>query len=401
MINYTNTKAGTDNYPVSINNSQEMAVLTFKADSANPSASQSTLSVSPKTIKADGAETANIALILKDKFGNIISDQTVTFSTTLANTTISATQDNGQGNYASTISGTQIGDAPISVLVNGKALAVNSDSVTLVATSPAQATSSISVDKASYVAGGEILVTVTLKDVNGNIVVGQSPLLTSSAVSVANSEVKSGTRWIDNNNGSYSRVYLANMAGSDLLATLQLSDWNGDTVSSPYTITSGSAVALNSTIAVDKATYASGDDMNVTVTLKDAQGNLVSGQAELLTSTTVKVPNSSLKTGSNWIDNENGTYTTTYVAEKAGSQLNGVLQLTSWSSAKTSSPYAITAGDAVPLTSSITVDKSSYIAGSDIVVTVGLKDKQGNAVSGQASALTRSTVTVPNATQKA
>ncbi|SUC32101.1 Gamma-intimin [Providencia rettgeri] len=401
VINYTNTKAGTENYSVSINNSQEMAVLTFKADSANPSVSQSKLTVSPKTIKADGAETANITLILKDKFGNTISGQTVAFSTTLANTTISATQDNGQGDYLSTISGTQIGDAPISVLVNGKTLAVNSDSVTLVATSPVQATSSISVDKASYVAGGEILVTVTLKDVNGNIVVGQSPLLTSSAVSVANAEVKSGTRWIDNNNGSYSRAYLANTAGTGLLATLQLSDWSGDTVSSPYAITSGSAVALNSTIAVDKATYASGDEINVTVMLKDAQGNLVNGQAELLTSTTVKVPNSSLKTGANWIDNGDGTYTTTYVAEKAGSKLNATLQLTGWSSAKTSSPYAITAGDAVPLTSSITVDKSSYTAGSDIVVTVGLKDKQGNAVNGQASALSPTTVTVPNATPKA
>ncbi|MCS3414789.1 hypothetical protein, partial [Serratia marcescens] len=47
--------------------------------------------------------------------------------------------------------------------------------------------------------------------------------------------------------------------------------------------------------------------------------------------------------------------------------------------------YAITAGAVSAAT--VAVDQDSYVSGSDIQVTVTLKDAQGNAVSGQASSL--------------
>ncbi|WP_172794107.1 Ig-like domain-containing protein, partial [Morganella sp. EGD-HP17] len=81
VIYYTDTKAGTANYPVSINNSEVVTPLTFKADSANLSADNSVLSVSPETIKADGLESSDITLVLNDKFGNAVSGQAVVFST--------------------------------------------------------------------------------------------------------------------------------------------------------------------------------------------------------------------------------------------------------------------------------------------------------------------------------
>ncbi|SUD99002.1 Filamin/ABP280 repeat [Providencia rettgeri] len=138
----------------------------------------------------------------------------------------------------------------------------------------------------------------------------------------------------------------------------------------------------------------------MTVTLKDAEGNAVSGEASALTSSTVTVPNATPKASSRWVDNGDGTYTGTYVANTVGTGLKASVKLTDWSSAVESTGYAITVGDAVQSTSAVVVDNTTYVAGTDITVTVTLKDAEGNAVSGQASALT-DTVTVPNATQKA
>ncbi|WP_273818910.1 invasin domain 3-containing protein, partial [Providencia rettgeri] len=66
----------------------------------------------------------------------------------------------------------------------------------------------------------------------------------------------------------------------------------------------------------------------VTVTLKDAEGNAVSGQASALTSSTVTVPNATQKANSNWVDNGDGTYTGTYVANTTGTGLKAEVKLT-------------------------------------------------------------------------
>ncbi|ETO41076.1 invasin domain 3-containing protein, partial [Morganella sp. EGD-HP17] len=319
----------------------------------------------------------------------------------LPDTVISAASGNGDGSYSAVLSGTRAGEAAVLVTVNGQALPVRAAAVTLTATSPVQSTSAISTDKAAYPAGSDIAVTVTLKDANSNPVTGQSSLLTDAAVRVAGAVSEPGRGWTDNGNGTYTRLYVAETAGTGLTAALRLTGWGADSVSSPYSVTSGSPVQLNSAIAVDNVTYASGDDIRVTVTLKDAQGNMVTGQSSSLTGSSVTVPGSSVKTGTGWTDNADGTYSGTYVAEKAGTQLKATLQLTGWSGADSSAAYDITAGEAVPFSSAVSTDKNSYIAGSEIIVTVSLKDKQGNNVAGESAALTATTVTVPNATQKA
>ncbi|WP_193764431.1 hypothetical protein, partial [Hafnia alvei] len=66
----------------------------------------------------------------------------------------------------------------------------------------------------SYVAGTEMTVTVTLKDSQGNGATGQKALLTSSAVTVANATAKADGVWTDNNDGTYSRTYIATTVGS-------------------------------------------------------------------------------------------------------------------------------------------------------------------------------------------
>ncbi|SUD99001.1 Uncharacterised protein [Providencia rettgeri] len=66
---------------------------------------------------------------------------------------------------------------------------------------------------------------------------------------------------------------------------MKLTDWAGGVASGAYAITAGNADQANSSAMVDNTTYVAGTDITVTVTLKDAQGNSVRGQASALTGT--------------------------------------------------------------------------------------------------------------------
>uniref|UniRef100_UPI000AAE526B invasin domain 3-containing protein n=1 Tax=Escherichia coli TaxID=562 RepID=UPI000AAE526B len=129
-------------------------------------------------------------------------------------------------------------------------------------------------------------------------------------------------------------------------------------------------------------------DMKVTVTLKDLNGNVVTGQKAALTTTSVTVPNATLKAGSDWTDNDDGTYTATYTAAAVSTGNQASLKLSGWSDSRTSEKYVITAGSAVQATSGIKTDAATYVAGADMKVTVTLKDLNGNVVTGQKAALT-------------
>nr|EKX8898971.1 hypothetical protein [Enterobacter asburiae] len=132
---------------------------------------------------------------------------------------------------------------------------------------------------------------------------------------------------------------MAKASGENLTAILTVSD--GKKTSTAYAITAGDASEETSSISVDKKTYVAGTDMKVTVTLKDGNGNLVVGQGVKLTSDTVKVANAFAKP-KNWIDNNDGTYTATYIASTAGAGLNASMKLNSWGRVINSGVYQIT-----------------------------------------------------------
>ncbi|MBQ0956127.1 inverse autotransporter beta domain-containing protein [Serratia symbiotica] len=203
----------------------------------------------------------------------------------------------------------------------------------------AQENSAITRDQDSYVAGREMMVTVTLKDAQGNPVSGQASALTNDRVQVAHATAKA-TAWKDAGNGIYTRTYTAQQVGTNLKARLQLNDWRGANSSPAYTIGAGAATQANSAITRDRDSYLADDEMMVTVTLKDAQGNPVSGQASALTNDSVQVAHATAKATA-WTDAGNGTYTRTYTAQQAGSALKATLQLPDWNSADESAAYAI------------------------------------------------------------
>ena len=97
---------------------------------------------------------------------------------------------------------------------------------------------------------------------------------------------------------------------------MKLAAWSTGAQSSDSRHHRLSASGRDSAIATDAVTYASGDDMTLTVTLKDAQANPVTGAQ--LTAATVTAANASLKAGSSWSDNGDGTYAATDTAQNVG-----------------------------------------------------------------------------------
>ncbi|EAN2043936.1 invasin [Salmonella enterica] len=105
---------------------------------------------------------------------------------------------------------------------------------------------------------------------------------------------------------------------------------------------------VNSAIKTDQATYMSGSDMTVTVTLKDMAGNAVTGMATALDTGTVVVANATLKPGSNWQDHNDGSYSAVYTAKTAGTGLKAAVTLSGWSDTVESATYAVTLMTTLP-----------------------------------------------------
>ncbi|MGP3284259.1 inverse autotransporter beta domain-containing protein, partial [Serratia bockelmannii] len=172
----------------------------------------------------------------------------------------------------------------------------------------------------------------------GNPVSGQESGL-DNAVAVPGGRIQTETHWSEEavGTGKYRATYVARIAGNDQTATLKLS---GEVrPSNKYAITAGSAVPDTSTIDVDGERYMAGGDMKVTVTLKDAQGNAVSGQTDSLKD--VAVPNAELK--GTWTETaaNSGVYSGTYTAQQAGTGLKATLKRTGWSREVASKAYVI------------------------------------------------------------
>ncbi|STB73276.1 hypothetical protein [Citrobacter koseri] len=124
-------------------------------------------------------------------------------------------------------------------------------------------------------------------------------------------------------------------------------------LSATVTLTDTLPDEKTSTIKADTTTYLTGTDITITVMLKDKNGTALTGDAGLLTTSTVTVPNATLKSSS-WRDNGDGTYT----AETVSTDNQASLKLSGWSDSSTSEKYAITLGDEAP--ASINTQVNAY-----------------------------------------
>ncbi|HEA3674310.1 TPA: Ig-like domain-containing protein [Escherichia coli] len=376
-ISVTSQTAGVSAVTASINSSNASRNVTFVADVRT--AKIADLVVIKDGSVADGAMANTLQVKVTDAFGNALGGQTVSVTAGNSATVAPAVTTNPDGTAEISVTSQTAGISTVIATINSSSLSQN---VTFVPGDASQLTSTVETNKSNYTVGETITITVTLRDAFDNLVIGAASQLAANGVLTVDGTDPSETgSWVESG-GVYTTTRMVTIAGNDQHANLQLQLWSVGVTSDRYDIQSGSPAQATSTIATDKNAYTAGETITVAVTLKDAHGNLVEGGESLLSGDNVTVEGA-VRSGE-WSETA-GVYTATWSAQMEGDSHHATLTLPEWGSSKQSESYSIHSGAPVQANSAIRTDKSAYIAGEPLTVTITLRDEFGNPALGLTS----------------
>ncbi|EFI3986989.1 invasin [Escherichia coli] len=376
-IPVTSQTAGASAVTASINSSNASRNVTFIADVRT--AKIADLVVIKDGSVADGAMANTLQVRVTDAFGNALGGQTVSVTAGNSATVTPTVTTQSDGTVEISVTSQTAGVSAVTATINNHSLSQN---VTFVPGDASQLTSTVETNKSNYTVGETITITVTLRDAFDNLVTGAaSQLAANSVLTVDGTDPSETGSWVESG-GVYTTTRMATIAGNDQHANLQLQSWSVGVTSDRYDIQSGSPAQATSTIATDKNAYTAGETITVAVTLKDAHGNLVEGGESLLSGDNVTVEGA-VRSGE-WSETA-GVYTATWSAKMAGDSHHATLTLPEWGSSKQSESYSIHSGAPVQANSAIRTDKSAYIAGEPLTVTITLRDEFGNPALGLTS----------------
>ncbi|HCQ6994455.1 TPA: Ig-like domain-containing protein [Escherichia coli] len=376
-ISVTSQTAGVSAVTVSINSSSQSRDVTFIADVRTAKIAE--LEVIRDNAVADGSTANTLQVKVTDANGNTLAGQTVSVLAGNSATVASTVTTKPDGTVEISVTSQTAGTSTVTASINNSSLSRN---VTFVPGDASQLTSTVETNKSNYTVGETITITVTLRDAFDNLVTGAASQLAADGVlTVAGTDPSETGSWVESG-GVYTTTRMATIASTNQHANLQLQTWSDGVTSDRYDIQSGSPAQATSTIATDKNAYTAGDTITVAVTLKDAHGNLVEGGESLLSGDNVTVEGAVRSGG--WSETA-GVYTATWSAQMAGDSHHATLKLSEWGSSKQSESYSIHSGAPVQANSAIRTDKSAYIAGEPLTVTVTLRDEFGNPAFGLTS----------------
>ncbi|MCX6879552.1 MAG: DUF2341 domain-containing protein [Verrucomicrobia bacterium] len=256
---------------------------------ARADAAISTVVASPTTVANDGVATSTIRVTLKDASRNPVAGKTVIFASSRGATdTLSATSgtSGATGVVTFTVKSSTAGSSIFTANDTTDGVTVTQTATVIFSpTAVTGSTSTVVAAPTSVVANGSTLttVTVTLKDLSSNPVAGKTVTLASSRGAADTMTAASGP---SSASGVVTFTVKSTTAGAAVLTATDTSD--SLTLSQTATVTfiagpvsaSGSTVAASPTSVLADGTTAS----TVTVTLKDANGNPVSGKSVTLAS---------------------------------------------------------------------------------------------------------------------
>ena len=376
-ISVTSQTAGISAVTASINSSSLSRNVTFIADVRTAKIAE--LEVIRDNAVADGSTANTLQVKVTDANGNTLAGQTVSVLAGNSATVAPTMTTKPDGTVEISVTSQTAGTSTVTASINSSS---QSQNVTFVPGDASQLTSIVETNKSNYTVGETITITVTLRDAFDNLVTGAASQLAADGVlTVAGTDPSEMGSWVESG-GVYTTTRMATIASTNQHANLQLQTWSDGVTSDRYDIQSGSPAQATSTIATDKNAYTAGDTITVAVTLKDAHGNLVEGGESLLSGDNVIVEGAVRSGG--WSENA-GVYTATWSAQMAGDSHHATLKLSEWGSSKQSESYSIHSGAPVQANSAIRTDKSAYIAGEPLTVTITLRDEFGNPALGLTS----------------
>ncbi|MDR5611623.1 MAG: invasin domain 3-containing protein, partial [Arsenophonus sp.] len=317
IFGVTSTKAGSSEVTAEINGSQKTQSVAFVT--GHLSAEKSLLTVQPATIVANGKTAANLKLELKDAQGNPISGDKVDFTTSLTNSQIKNTKEVGNGVYTAELTGITAGESTVGVKINGSVLKNKTAKVVLTADSdnPSPTKSKLEAKPDKIMADGKAASTLklTLQDVNGNLISGQSVKFNTT---LANS---SATPVTENEPG----IYTASLTGTKAGKTEISVEVAGKllTVSPVIVILTADSDNVSGEksklTAAPSTVVANGvETSTLTLVLKDINDNLLGGQQVNFTSNLAKSQTSGTK------ETSEGVYSATLTGTQAGEAVIGV-----------------------------------------------------------------------------
>ena len=211
-----------------------------------------TVTVAPSTASIVVGATVALSATVKDAQGNVMTGQTVTWST--------SNPAAGTVNSSGVVTGIAAGSATITATSAGK----SGTSIVTVTSAPPPppvvTTVTVAPSTASIAVGATVALAATVKDAQGNVMTGQTIAWSTSnpaAATVNSSGVVTG------------------IAGGSATITATCAGKSG---TSSVTVTLPPPVVTTVTVAPSTASIAVGATVALSATVKDAQGNVMTGQ---------------------------------------------------------------------------------------------------------------------------
>ncbi|HEY2824939.1 MAG TPA: invasin domain 3-containing protein, partial [Gemmatimonadales bacterium] len=324
--------------------------------------------------------TVTITAQLADAFNNPVatSGKTVTWSSTAGGSFGSPTSLTNASGFA-TVSFTTSTSAPITHLVTATDnTALTGTSTGILTVSAAAADYLVTPSTVSPAAGSDVTVTAQLRDAAGNAVAMAGQTVTWSKLD-PNGSFSSPTSLT--NAGGLATITFHSHTVSGTATTVSATTASLSVTGTSATITTvpGTASAGTTTIGVSLGAVAAGTPVTVTVTARDANGNLLTSSGGAVALAT------SLGSLGTVVDNANGTYTATLSNPATGvatvSGTIGGVAITSGNPTVTVNPGAVSAAQ-----STATVPAGSVGALSTVVIRE--RDAFGNARTANTGGLT-------------
>ena len=260
------------------------------------------------SLVADGADTTPVLVHLEDGFGSGVAGQVVEVLIDPpgigALSPSAFATDQGNGDYAlDLVSSVDLATVTLRARVNGVLLAGVEDTVDFVAGAPVDGQSSITASPTSRLANGsdQATLTVALADVNGLAAEGHVVVVSTTTGSLVG-QVQ------DQGDGTYTQTLVAPTAVGTATLSFTVDGVPFSDVAQ-VTFTPGAASDATSTVATGAASLTADgtSTTTLTVSVRDAFGNPVPGQAVVVTATGGAVGTVT--------DNGDGTYTATLTSD--------------------------------------------------------------------------------------
>ena len=361
------TVIGSHTVTASYAGTTDTASLTVVAAPADASAS--TISAAPGSITANGTSTSAVTVQLKDIFGNnrTSGGNIVALATTSG--TLSSVTDNGNGTYSATLtSATSVGTASITGTLDGVAI-VSTASVVF---NPGAATHLAVTGAASTTAGVAAGVTVTAKDAFDNTATGYTGTVHFTS-SDGGASLPSDYTFVGGDAGSHAFSATLTTAGSQ---SVTATDTVTSSTAGSHSITVNPAAAASFDVTAAGGPQTAGGAFNVTVTARDAFGNVATGYTSTVHFTSSDGA-ATLPADYAFIAGDSGVHTFSVTLKTAGSQT-----ITATQGGVTGTTPSITVDPGAVSGFALTGVPATVVSGTPASVTVTARDAYANTVTG-------------------